>query len=138
MSELLSSIVGGGGLPKLAPDLTYPSDKDANATYKRISAIDASAGLTTVLSLTGKWAVSYMALLSITAEVNTIKLTIDGVVKWDTTYTPGTTDNLLGAINNSQFSPQDIINGCDSTFLLEYQTATDTNITFDYLARPIL
>lgn len=135
----LSTVVGGGGLPKLAPELTYPADKlVGGAVYKRISAIDASAGLTTILSLTGKFAVSYMAFLSITAEVNTIKLTVDGVIIWDTTYTPSATDNLIGATNTSALSPQDIVNGCDESFLLEYQTATDTNIVFDYLARPLL
>tara|TARA_R110000787_G_scaffold174803_1_gene287353 strand:+ start:34 stop:450 length:417 start_codon:yes stop_codon:yes gene_type:complete len=129
-----------GGATKLAPDLTYPAGKAGGNNLKDISGIDASSGLTTVLSLTGKFAISYIAFTNQTTELNTYKLTIDGVVVWSNTHTATTaTDVFLGSVTQTGSSwVSDTIITCEQTFLLEVQTATDTSINLQYLARPIL
>tara|TARA_R110000851_G_scaffold239895_1_gene392594 strand:- start:16 stop:432 length:417 start_codon:yes stop_codon:yes gene_type:complete len=138
MSALLSSISGGGGGGvALAADLTYPSSRFPQTNYKQISGIDASAGLTTMLNLTGKFIISYLEFSSLTAESNTAKLTVDGVVIWDSSYTASTQGSLLLGSNGGASEISESIT-CNNSFLLEYQTATDPSITFKYLARPIL
>ena len=138
MSELLSSITGGGGgLPRLAPDLTNPGDKVADAGYKRIT-LDPSTGLITALNLTGKYVINLLRFNNITTEAVTIKLTIDGVIVWnDTNSLPaGNKLSLLGASNGAAEVTESI--QCDTSLLLEIQTATDTQVEFEYVARPIL
>ena len=126
----------GGGLPQLAPDLTYPSDKaSSTTTYRIITSIDATAGLTTALALSGKWSVSNLYFSNMTTETVTIKLTVDDVVVWNDTFTSGTSERLLGA---TSVIPIPEAYGCKSSFLLEIQTATDNNIQLQYLARPLL
>ncbi|MCP4881188.1 MAG: hypothetical protein GY905_11630 [Gammaproteobacteria bacterium] len=138
--KTLSSLVGGGGLPRLAPDLTYPSSKAATANYKTITGIDASSGLTTALSLTGNFAVSYLAFYDQAAESNRYKLTVDGVVIWDDTKVAAAgVDVFLGDVNISgTLYPSDITIECESSLLLEVHTATDTNIGLYYIARAIV
>jgi len=127
-----------GELPRLAPDLTYPTDKSsATIGWIKVSGIDASSGLTTALSLTGKFVITFLQFSNLTNESLVVKLTVDGVIIWnDTIPSSGTLNNLLGAIDATN-SPAEFIQ-CDTTFLLEVQTATDTSIDLDYLARPIL
>lgn len=135
MTIKLSDISGGGGLPKLAPDLTYPADRFdlSDDTFERITGIDGSAGLTTALSLTGKFYISLIRFQDLTLENITIRLTIDGVIIWDSTFLVGTSapQNLLGD------TPSEVIQ-CNSSFLLEIATTTDNNCQLYYLARPIL
>ena len=133
---------GGGGLPQLAPDLTYPSSRfQSDGTFVQIEAINPSGSLTTALSLTGgKFAISYLRFSSIPiSEPLTIKLTVDGVVIWNDTYTNQTGDGLLllGTRGGSDMGPDETIQ-CDDAFLLEIQTDTDTDVDLDYVARPIL
>ena len=129
---------GGGGLPQLAPDLTYPSSRlTASSTWQRIAAINASAGLTTALSLTGKYAVTYLLFRSLSSESVTVKLTIDGVVIWNDTFTTATTMALFGNNSSTGAGSEEVLQ-CNSSLLLEIQTATDTSIDLDYLARPII
>lgn len=133
----LSTVAGSGGaLPKLAPDLTFPSDKSLLSNTIVITGIDGSSGLTTALSLTGKFAISFISLANFIAETSTVKLTIDGVVIWNDTYTTATgSSNFIGnAVTNFQESPIQ----CDTSFLLEIATATDTDVELTYIARPIL
>jgi hypothetical protein len=140
MSKLLSSIAGGGGLPRLAPDLTFPSSRVAGgANFKRIT-FNPVGALTTALSLTGKWSVSALVFSGFTAETVTVKLTVDGVIVWNDTHTAQTfNDNVfLGSVGGLASSYADTVTSCNSTFLLEVQTLTDTAVTLDYLARPIL
>ena len=129
----------GGGLPQLAPDLTYPADrKNLNVkTYKEITGIDASGGLTTALSLTGKFAVSLANFLNTTAESMTIKLTIDSVVIWNATFlaTSGA-QYILGDSGGGNGVAETIL--CNDSLLLEVQTTADTSINLQYMARPIL
>lgn len=132
---LLNSIAGGGGLIKLAPNLTYPGDLSAGSSITQIS-LNPSTGLITALSLTGKFAIDTLSFTTMIAETVTVKLTIDGVVIWNDTFTSGTSVQPL-VQGNAAYGPSPIIT-CDSSFLLEMQTATDTAVTFTYRARPIL
>lgn len=136
--KTLSTVIGGGGsLPRLAPDLTYPGDRvSSNAPYIQVTGIDASSGLTTLLSLTGKFSITYLELNQLIAENNTCKLTVDGVVIWNDTYATQTIDYLLGSRGVANIQIAESIQ-CNSTFLLEYETETATNITFNYLVRPL-
>tara|TARA_R110002153_G_scaffold47169_1_gene133393 strand:+ start:135 stop:665 length:531 start_codon:yes stop_codon:yes gene_type:complete len=137
---LIDNPVGGGGLPQLAPDLTYPGDrKNQNLrTYKEITGINASLGLTTALSLSGKFAISLLRFITIAPEPMTIKLTIDGVVIWNDLFTgaAATSQYLLGNIQAGMGVSEAI--QCNTSFLLEIQTATDTSVDLYYMARPIL
>lgn len=127
----------GDALPKLAPDLTWPSTRSfSGALYAQVTGIDASSGLTTVLSLAGKFKINYVELSAMTAETNTIKVTVDGVVIMNGTNT--FTENAIigGTGNNPAVTSEEIL--CNTSFLLEVQTTSDTNITLKYIARPIL
>ena len=130
----------GGGLPQLAPDLTYPGDRvNLNLrTYKQIAGINASLGLTTALSLSGGFAVSLLRFTNTTAELMTVKLTVDGVVIWNASFTgTGTAGQyLLGNMSAGAGVSETV--QCNTSFLLEIQTATDTTINLEYMARPIL
>ena len=132
-------IIINGVIPALSPDLTYPGDRFQlnTQTYKQISNIDASAGLTTALSLTGgRFAVSLLQFATLSLENITIKLTIDGVVIWNSTYlAANVTQTLLGTFSASG---QPELIQCNDSFLLEVQTTADTDIALRYLARPIL
>ena len=127
----------GGGLTKLAPDLSFPSDRAVGQEYIEVTGIDCSSGLTTVLSLTGgKFAIPFVRMVNMTNESVTIKLTIDGVVIYNDTFVLGTTSYQV--IGNADASPNDIlIIQCDSTFLLECNTTADTSIDLRYIAKPI-
>ena len=139
MSTLLSSIAGGGGLPRLAPDLTFPSDKNGQQNTKVINGIDGSAELATALSLTGKFIISSITLSNFTAESSTVKLTVDGVVIWNDTYTTATgPSNFLSGPLGATSTYQDSEIQCNTSFLLEIATTTDTSVDLIYVARPIL
>ncbi len=133
----LQSIAGAQPLPKLAPDLTSWSDRDNATSYVRVTGVNCTAGLTTMLSLTGKFLINIIFLEQLSAnDVEGIKLTIDGVVIWSET----------GLSSNSASEPvlgqTDGDNGmqirCDSAFLLEVDCISDTSIAITYLVRPIL
>ena len=146
MTILLNSLVGGGGVPQLAPDLTYPSSKASSGNnYESITGIDASSGLTTVLNLTGKHVVSLLWFRNMTTENNRVRLTVDGTVIWDDTYTmaaggatPG--ELLLGTIvsTTSPIAAVPEVISCNTSLVLELETATDTNVTLLHMSRPIL
>jgi len=120
----------------LAPDLTFPSSRLTSTNYIRISGIDATGGLTSALSLTGKFSVDLVRLNLLTAETITVKLTVDSVVVWNDTFTCTTALPLIGSPTGDADMNPSII--CQESFLLEVQTATDNNISLEYLARPIL
>ena len=126
---------GGGSLPKLAPDLTFPSTRSTTTAYATVT-VNPVGALTTLLSLTGKFYIGLLQLNNLTAETVTLKLTVDGVVIWNDTYTSPISSALLGG-NGDTSSNNDAIQ-CNSSFLLEMQTLTDTSVTLRYLARPIL
>ena len=129
----------GGGLPQLAPDLTFPADRIATqSTYKRIDGIDATGGLTAALSLTGKYIVNYLSFTANAVENNTIKLTIDGVVIWDSTFIPGANSIVLFGNRARTNAGSDESLQCNTSLLLEIQTTSDNSISLEYIARPIL
>ena len=135
MSKLLSSIAGGGGLMRLAPDLTHPSGLSVSTSpFIRIAGINAVGVLTTALSLTGKHSIGLLSLTGLTAETVTVKLTVDDVVIWNDTFTSLTALVLFGGSSIAPTTP--FI--CNNSMLLELQTLTDTSVTLDYIARPIL
>lgn len=126
------------GMQKLAPDLTRLSQQaGANDPYITITGINASAGLTTALSLSGRFSLSWLEFTNMTAENNTYKLTIDDVVIFNDTFSSPTSLMLIGATSASN----QIVDGpylVEKSLLLEVQTATDTSIDLNYLARPIV
>ncbi|MBE16514.1 MAG: hypothetical protein Unbinned6354contig1000_1 [Prokaryotic dsDNA virus sp.] len=129
---------GSDVLPRLAPDLTWPSaPATANVTYVQVLSINATGGLTTALSLTGKYAVSHLAFINMTAETVTVKMTVDDVVIWNDTFTSGNAVELFGSRTVSGAGPDEVMM-CEKSLLLEVQTATDTDIRLNYVARPIL
>jgi len=129
-SKLLSSISGGGSLPKLAPDLDFVS---SSVSGKRtFSGIDATGSLTNIINETGKFVFSSLSFTGLTnGDMNKIKLTIDGVDIWDEdplTPPSGTTINIMvdgGYLVNT-------------SIVLAVQMATDTSIDGSYSLVPIL
>jgi hypothetical protein len=138
---------GGGGFPQLAPDLNYISDI-ANSSgsfqspYRQTGAVDGTGGLVTAISLSGKFIFSALQLLGATGTgTYTIKLTIDGQIKWNSSKVFANNINLLGAIAQTPNS-FGVANGdpyeVKASLLLEVQTSADTSVVFNYIARPIL
>lgn len=120
----------------LAADLTFPSSLKASSPLVEVLGINATASLTTILSLTGKYHIGYLSFMNIAVENITIKLTIDDVVIWNDTYAnPGTSIYLLAEITAAGIKSPGFV--CKSSFLLELQTTADSSIDFYYLVRPI-
>ena len=128
--------VGSGGLPKLAPNLTWPSSLASNNGSVFIGAINAVGSLTTVLSLTGKYAIDLLRFDGLASESMTFKLTIDGVVIWNDTFSPSAGLRLFGS-NTATNSSTPSTMQCDASLLLEVQTTADASIGLYYVARPI-
>ncbi len=130
---------GGGGLPKLAPNLTFPSSLSGTSGHSVITGINAVGSLTTALSLTGKFMIDLLRFDGLLAESMIFKLTVDGVVIWNDTFTPASNLLLIGNDNTAGIASAGMSPiQCDSSLLLEVQTTTDTSINLYYLARPIL
>ena len=134
--KLINKGGSGGSLPRLAPDLTFPSTPLGPTTTTRSVTINPVGALTTALSLTGKFYIGALSFAGLTAETITIKLTVDGVVIWNDTFSSGLGVSLLG--EGSTTNAYSDVMQCNSSFLLEIQTLTDTIVTLNYLARPIL
>lgn len=141
MTIKLSQQGGGGGVPVLAPDLSWPSSKIATDDgYKQITGINAVGSLTTALNLTGKHTVSFLRFTGLSAESMTFKLTVDSVVLWNDATLSAFTGNellLLGSGEGLTASTFSEVYSCNESFLLEVQTTADPNIGLDYLARPV-
>lgn len=135
----LSTVVGGAsGLPQLAPDLTYPSTLSGSSGFVTVAGIDGSSGLTTALSLSGKFAIDLLYFAGLALESMTFKLTVDGVVIWNSSFSvSGTSLSLFGAFNSAANSTTSSMQ-CKNSLLLEIQTTSDTSVTLRYVARPIL
>lgn len=132
-----SITVDGSGIPELAPDLTFPSSLLSTAGYVSDTGIDATAGLTTVLSLTGKHKIDAMWFDSMTNESITVVLTVDGVVIWNDTFVSGGTSlRLFGGIATTGSRIESML--CLSSLTLQIQTTADNSISFNYAVRPIL
>ncbi len=135
--KTLSSIIGGGELTTLAPDLTLPSrlTSGSGAGAETVT-IDPSGSLTTALSLTGKYAIYYLNFTGLpTTESVTIKLTVDGVIIHNSPFTPSFSGLSLYAIATNDGLPGF---KCNSSLLLEVQTVADNSVTLNFLTRAIL
>ena len=138
MTIKLSGISGGGGLPKLAPDLDYPNRFIEIRPQRQVIVSIPSPGVdyATVLSLTGKFVISSLQLTGLINEFWNFRLTIDGVVIWDAGQgISNATIQILGGAS-TVFTDTSII--CDSSFLFEVRSTTDTSIFCNYAVRPIL
>jgi len=143
MTIKLNDFGGGGSLLELAPDLTYPT-KTRTQTYRQVLGIDTTSGLTEMLGLTGKFAVSLLTLTQLTSsDPMVVKLTVDGIVIWnDTNSGSGTNMALLGGeIAGSSATG---IFGAAETILvknslsLEVNTTSDSSINLEYAVRAII
>ena len=130
----LSNFLNGGGLPKLAPDLTWPTDVTPASGYKSLLLTLTPATYNTALSLTGKFSIGLISFTQLLNEQVDIRLTVDGVVIWDGGQTIGTTTFVL--LGTAGAFRQFI--SCNTSLLLEIQTVTDTSCTLFHDARPIL
>lgn len=130
--------VGGGGGFKLAPDLDYISNKSGISTTLSISSIDASQGFATALYLEGKFYLNYLTFSNLNSGIDVgIKLTIDGVLIWDSSATTNTSLMwVLGYASTNTVYPETIY--CESSLLLEVSQSGNSDIVLNYLARPIL
>lgn len=130
-----------GGSVQLAPDLTYPADKNPIPANKVITGIDGSSGFTPALSLTGRFVINQLSFSDMAIEVMSVRMTVDGVIIWNDSFTPGGTKYSLF---NDYGSAAAIETGsepgftCNQSMLLEIQTTADTDVTLTYIARPIL
>ena len=136
--KTLQSLVGGGGGIKFAPDLNFPSSLSPGSGYSQVSGINATGGLTTVLSLSGKFTIDVLWFSSLNAETITIRATLDGELLWDDTFNCTAKIYLLGGLGISSGVSGPISTICEESFTLEIQTTTDPDIDFNYLVRPIL
>ena len=147
MSELLSSVVGGGGLPQLAPDLNWPANLRPTQGYIRVAGIPITySSFSPLLTLTGKFYVSYIALDAMVNLMNyDLKLTVDDEVKWNSAFTAYSPGNIfLGAFSRSASdipsSSSDVGFIVKKNMLLELKSGGGgaVSVTLDYLAKPIL
>lgn len=129
-------VVDASGLV-LAPDATYPSDRQgAGSTLKVITGIDGSSGFTTALSLSGPHVICRLIFSSLTVETIGVRLTIDGTEIWDgSTFTAAETEHMYGEPSNAQTGVESMT--CKTSFLLELLTTTDNDATLTFLSRPI-
>ena len=139
-TKSLSQLVGGGGeLPQLAPDLSFPSDRRAYlATEKEVTATVTAGVLSTVLSLTGKFAYAVGEFTALVDEAITYKLTVDGVVIWNSAGLGGSTTQMLMNVTEIDGRGVTSLFLCNTSLLMEIQTTTDTSVTMAYIARPIV
>jgi hypothetical protein len=138
--KFLGSLVGGG-LIKLSPQLDRFDNQSNNGRflYTEITGIDCTGALTTVIQLDGKWALISGVLLSTASESIVIKLTVDGVVIWNSTFVASTNGVaiLAAAGNSTSFEISDLNIICETQLLLEVETITASSVRFIYNARPI-
>ena len=134
----------GGGLPKLAPDLSYLSNLTSSHHPWTEVIINPVGALTTALNLTGKFMLISMGFSGVDAETVTVKMTKDGVVIINDTFTcSGSGIVVINSVNGFTHAGGLIPLGgmpfvCDSSFLLQIQTTSDSAVTFRYNVRPIL
>ena len=130
-------VIVQGSVPVLDTDLSFPSSLASGVSYKEDTGIDATSGLTTLLTLTGKHVINLLSISSLVSESITIKLTVDGVIRWNDTFVVSSTTLALLGGNFDSSSAYDI-SSCESSYLLELQTTTASSVTFRHLERPIL
>lgn len=133
----LSSVVGGGGgLVKLAPDLTFPSSLSAGVGYASVTKDTTTGGLVELKGASEKSALLFFQLDSVPTESITIKLTIDGVVIWNDTFIAPSTSLLLVGNNLASSTSADSFQ-CDSSYSLEMTSTTGGAVVVKNLVRPL-
>ncbi len=132
-----SSLVGGGALPKLAPDLTAPTRWGGANIREVITGLNSGGVIITALSITGGAGyITHAFFENLTAGSQTIKLTIDGVIIFNDVWTTtNTTPALIGGSSSGTFFYDPV--SWKDTFLLEI-TSADTAFDFQYIYRKIL
>ena len=97
-STAAGTALAGSGQLRLAPDLDLPSSVVNTQGFESVT-FDPSGSLTEALGLSGKFAIYALTLEGLpTAEIVTVKLTVDGVIIWnDVGFTPTNQEiNLYG------------------------------------------
>lgn len=130
--------VTSGSLPKLAPDLTFPSSLASSADTKLTTSTDTSGALTTVLNLTGKRALGALS-VTLPIEVVTVKLTVDGdVIFNDVGYSNTISITQLVGSSSTAINRDATSYLVESSLLLEVQTVSAAPLTVcTYRAPPI-
>ena len=129
--------VGGGGLPKLAPDLLYPSQiVVTSAPIRNTGNIDTTTGgLVTLLSLTDRSAYSLIQIDGLPLESITLKFTVDGIIILNDTFINAIATNfsLVGgaAVSDTTYE-------FNSSLLLEVSSTTGTNVNTEFIVRKIV
>lgn len=142
MADFFFNAKSGGAGFQLAPDVGGLVNAP-NGLHSVV--VDASTGLTTALSLTGKYAISSIFLSSLVSGQYRIKLTIDDVVIYDDTSSSGDYFAILGMYRHGASSILEYGSTylpviCESSMLLEVDSSatSDTTVYVNYCARPIL
>lgn len=138
VAKTLSQLLGGN-IPKLAVDTDFPKDKPNGVAVFTVLNINAVGGLTTILSLTGKFAIHALWMSGLTGNnIATVKLTIDGVVVWNVDPLTNTTvERYIGsALTDGNAWTERLM--CETSFLWEMEMDSDTTIHLNYAVRPIL
>ncbi|MCP4395676.1 MAG: hypothetical protein GY804_15620 [Alphaproteobacteria bacterium] len=138
MTIKLDDFSSGGSTLKLKENLTYPSTITGDIQTVVVS--NTNLGLTTALSLVGKFSISLLNVLGITqTDTLTVKLTVDGDVIWNDDSTVQSTNRALWTGNETDNHLQARSPfGCDETLLLEVQTSTDSSVSLEYILEPIV
>lgn len=148
MSNLSQFFGGSGGLkPKsiiteqLAPNTNFGNTSSIIRGYKVLSGACTANTLKTILSVTGRGAISklFLASMDTTSRTHRIKITIDGTVVYDSTSAANSTQDVAPIIGNACYSSYtaNIVMDMDefplffdSSLLVEYATSlTETDKT---------
>lgn len=134
------TIRSGSGI-RLATELDFPSSlaSPISGTDSNL-AVNTTAGLTEMLGRTGSHAIEYLELANMALESTRIKLTIDGVVKWDDTFTLLAANLILCGAQDGAFASA-VANTpfiCEKGFSLEVNMSADTSIDLLFLVRKII
>ena len=127
-SKNLSTIAGSGGvLIQLAPDLLALERRGQQLNYESNTSIVMVAGVENeILTLTGKYAVSFLELRSLVLESMTVRMEVNGTPIWNSTKTLTASNwSLHNALIDQNFLPAFQVNSSLSLFLT---TTSDTSI----------
>ena len=116
----------GGALIKLAPDL-LALERRAQANMYESDNVTMVAGVENeILTLTGKYAVSFLELRSLVLESMTVRMEVNGTPIWNSTKTLTASNwSLHNALIDQNFLPAFQVNSSFSLFLT---TTSDTSI----------
>ena len=141
----LKSVYGGSGTGvKLGAGITLPDFNDEGIGKYKYTGVDISSGAN-IVNLVGRWVVYAVSITGMSGVSSNISctITIDGVVKLDTTQTGYATDTayIIGGRQPSNVNQVDIANrqgiSCDSTFVINMTRVSSTNCTVTLYAYPL-